>query len=69
MEKIPHLSKLPGNLTLFQMADIAKKHRLNMSLPATCFIGRCEFMNSKDRLIYTDQQSGKLVVEQKPVTV
>ena len=43
---------LSGNRTLHQVADIASKHRMKIFIPATCFIGASEYMNSKDRLIF-----------------
>ena len=49
------------------MAEICKKFRLKVTLPNTCFIGRAEFLNSKDQMIYTDA-NGKLIVENKAIT-
>lgn len=59
----------PGNKTLLQVSEIATKHPLKMKVPATAFIGHADYMNARDRLIYCDPHSNKLVVRRKPLNV
>jgi len=62
-DKIPSIDVVGGNSTLLQLSEIAIKHRLKLYMPATVIIGRSEFMNKKDRLIYFDRQQSQLVVK------
>ena len=50
------------------MAEIASKHRLKMTVPATCIIGRSG-QDVKDRFIYTDPKTNTLVVKRHPIDI
>lgn len=52
-----------GNKTIQQVSEIAHKHRIKMFVPATAYIGSFEYHNAKDRLIYTDPVTLKVVVK------
>ena len=69
MDKIPTQPVVPGNLTLLQASEIASKHQLKVFMPATMIIGRTEFMHSKDRHIYTNPITNKLIVKSYPITI
>lgn len=60
---------VPGNLTLIQAGDIATKYGMKILIPATLIIGRTENMHSKDRLIYTDKATNKLIVKKEAITI
>lgn len=60
---------VPGNKTLLQVSEIAAKHRLKMKVPSTAFIGHADYMNTRDRIIYTDPGTNKIVVRRTPLNV
>ena len=59
----------PGNRTVHQVSDIGMKHRMKLFMPATAFIGNSELQNTKDRFIYTDPCTQKLVVKKRAITI
>ena len=58
-----------GNMSLMQALKIAVKHDMKGCVPATMIIGKSSYMNSKDRLIYSDPKTNKVVVKKTAITI
>lgn len=58
-----------GNRTIQQVSEIASKHRMKLFIPAAAYIGASEYNNTKDRLVYTDPGTFKLIVKKQAVEI
>ena len=69
VEKSKQVGMPAGNMTLLQASEIAAKYGLKVFIPATLIIGRTEHEYTKDRMIYTDKSTNKLIVKKEAITM
>ena len=60
---------MSGNMSLLQTSEIATKYGLKVFIPATLIIGRTEHLHSKDRMIYTEKSTNKIVIKKEAITI
>ena len=58
-----------GNKSLFNVAEIARNHQMNLIIPPTIIVSTMEHYGTRDRLIYNDPKNGKLVVRKTPMEI
>ena len=58
-----------GSRAITQVSEIALKHRMKFFMPPTAYIGSFESANVRDRMIYTDPMTAKLVVRKIAITM
>ena len=58
-----------GNMTLLQAGEIANKFGMKILIPTTLIIGKHETLHSKDRLIYTDKATNKLIIKKEALDI